>query len=611
MIDIKIIILIILVFIIFLISIDNNFSQNKIKYETFKDNKKNLDNIDNKKNLLIDSFVFTNIEGIYTILKDDKIYIMDNKKIIVNKTFKNFINNPLNIQDNTYIKTGYFNYRDNYVILLINNNIYKYLINDNTISKPIYYKRYFKDIDKHIDNIDSMFYLNDIIYLFRKENVIIYDIINDKIINTQGSKKIFEKCPSNINKSFINFNDIYPNKSLCYIYLIQNKTLYRYYYSNNKFVFDKKYKNINTIHDFPYKIEKFVVNFSINESRFTATTEGFYRIISIGGGNKMGGYGGMIYNDYYFKNNEKLNFIIGQQGARIPLKDKRSMVNTNITINSILEKLPYNSSCSGSGGTFVFKNNKLIMVAGGGGGWTSEIIKAPYICNSLKYPNKDRIFDSDLFFPIKKMVIETEKNNDNVSFKLVVKSLDIEIKNYDEININVKEYPQFDILDLKNKKYKYETAYINTKDIAQIEIVFDNVITDYIINLDYDLIFKKNSKFVNSNIVFYDEQNRKYTINNFKNNYKYKYITSKNILNFLTKNMYPTIVNDNDNVKNGNKLISRYDEISNIIPFKKKIENKLFLKGGIGGGGCSYSNKYKEEYLCGGGGGFMGGVFIF
>ena len=604
MIDIKIIILIILVFIIFLISIDNNSPH---KYETFKDNIDNIDNIDNKKNLLVDSFVYTNIEGIYTILKNDKIYIVDDKKIIFNKSFKKFINNPLNLQDNTNIKTGYFNYKDNNVILLINNNIYKYLINENTISKPIYYKQYFKDIDKHIDNIDSMFYLNDNIYLFRKEKVLIYDIINDKIIKTLESNKIFDKCPSNINKTFINFNDIYPQKSLCYIYLIQNKTLYRYYYSNKKFVFDNKYKNIYNIDDFPYKIEKFVVNFSSNEARFTATTDGYYRIIPIGGGAKMGGYGGMIYNDYYLKKNEKLDFITGEQGSRIPLRDKSSMVNTNITINSILEKLPYNSSCSGSGGTFVFKNNKLIMVAGGGGGWTSEFIKAPYICNSLKYPNKNGIIDSDLFFPIKKMVIETEHNNDNVSFKLIVKTLDIEIKNYDEINFNVKEHPQFDILDLKKKKFKYETAYINTNDIAQIEIVFDNVITDYTINLDYDIIFKKNSKFVNSNIVFYDEQNRKYTINNFKNNYKYKYITSKNILNFLTKNRYPAIVNENDNVKNGNKLISRYDEISKIIPFKKKLENKLFLKGGIGGGGSSYSNKYKEEYFCGGGGGYIGG----
>ena len=92
--------------------------------------------------------------------------------------------------------------------------------------------------------------------------------------------------------------------------MIQKNTLYRYYYSNNKFILDNKYNNINFINKFPFKIEKYVVEFSPNESRFTATTDGYYRIIAIGGGNKMGGYGGMVYNDYHLKKNLLLLMIV-------------------------------------------------------------------------------------------------------------------------------------------------------------------------------------------------------------------------------------------------------------------------------------------------------------
>ena len=36
-------------------------------------------------------------------------------------------------------------------------------------------------------------------------------------------------------------------------------------------------------------------------------------------------------------------------------------------------------------------------------------------------------------------------------------------------------------------------------------------------------------------------------------------------------------------------------------------DNKIFLKGGIGGGGNSFTNRYAKDIYCGGGGGYLGG----
>ena len=56
--------------------------------------------------------------------------------------------------------------------------------------------------------------------------------------------------------------------------------------------------------------------------------------------------------------------------------------------------------------------------------------------------------------------------------------------NCEEINMDIYEHPSYDDLNLKDKRYKYETNYCNINEKAYIEIIFDTVITDYNINLN-------------------------------------------------------------------------------------------------------------------------------
>ena len=67
---------------------------------------------------------------------------------------------------------------------------------------------------------------------------------------------------------------------------------------------------------------------------------------------RVGGYG-YVFNDYELKKGEKVkNYVVGRHG-RIPLKDNPVMT----------DKLPYTSSSAGSCGSFVYKDNKLLICA--------------------------------------------------------------------------------------------------------------------------------------------------------------------------------------------------------------------------------------------------------
>ena len=148
--------------------------------------------------------------------------------------------------------------------------------------------------------------------------------------------------------------------------------------------------------------------------------------------------------------------------------------------------LPYTGSCSGSGGTYVFKNDELLQASGGGGGWSSEIIRSPDICNSVPFCMRKNGINTNtpqVVVPIKKLILETI-NSSKSKHKIVVNNFEVNINNYESINIDVIENPPKDILNLKDSKSKYETSYSKIGESASIEFVFDEIITDYDIKID-------------------------------------------------------------------------------------------------------------------------------
>ena len=239
----------------------------------------------------------------------------------------------------------------------------------------------------------------------------------------------------------------------------------------------------------------------------------------------------------------------------------------------------------------------MLLVSGGGGGWCSELIKAPNICNSLNYFKKDKI-NSSIFIPIKKIII---KGDNSGIYKIVIKKLDIKINNFEEVEMNVSESPKYDVLELKDKKYLYETSYNKNGNNCSIVIEFVECLIDYEIKIDYK--FVSNTK-INESLIIVDEQNRQYNIDKkIRNN-----LTSQSILTYLSNNNLPT--KNNMFSKNGhslsNKSLNKINKINN-------NKNLFYLNGGFGGkgsGGDCISNKYNYYNYCGGGGGWKGGKGI-
>ena len=54
---------------------------------------------------------------------------------------------------------------------------------------------------------------------------------------------------------------------------------------------------------------------------YTSEITSHYRVFCVGGGIKKGGYGGVIFNDYKLHENDKISFISGQSGERLPIQD--------------------------------------------------------------------------------------------------------------------------------------------------------------------------------------------------------------------------------------------------------------------------------------------------
>ena len=521
------------------------------------------------------NFIYNTIDGVYKIFSDTFFtnYNITNKKI---KT--------KDIVGLDYVDSGFYNYKHNYLGLLKNNAIYKYDLFTKTLGPPIIYNKYFNGINSinSIKNksIKTLFYFNNLVYIFIENTIFTYNLNEDKIINEYESQELFEKIPTDIDGIFINYNDIDEHNPIPYIYVLKNKNYYKYHYIESKF----KYVESNI---FKFEHKNTILK---NNTHYKFKKDGVYRIYLVGGGNTYGGKGGVIFNDYNLKKNDVLKCIIGKQGTRLPVKE---------FINS-KSKLPYTGSCSGAGGTSIYKNNELLMISGGGGGWTSELIKSPNICNSVNYFDKKR-YKPNFFFPIKKIIIMSDTSNDDARYKIAITKLEMTVKNYDEIKLGVTEEPKYDFLELKDKKYKYQTNFSNKKQKAFIEIKFDKILIDYNIKLDYTIISTQNDnknenqtiqkQFINSNLIIFDEQNRHYKINNFNTLFN-KTITARNLFNYLSNSSLPKIV---------------------INPKKQTSRNYFYLKGGNGdkgGGGFATSNKYDKLNMCGGGGGYNKGKSI-
>jgi hypothetical protein len=546
--------------------------QNQLNFEKFISKTTTLKPKTISKNI---TFIYTTINGIYKIFHGSNI------------TLNNFNNKHTKIRELLnidYVATGFYNYKHNYLGILYKNNIHKYNLHRQQIDAIVNIKDFFKNIDTTI-SIKCLFYLVNKIYIFSDKNIIIYDLSNEKIIKETDTINIFEKIPEKIDCCFLNYNDVEEYSPIPYIYVLKNKIYYKY-----KFITSENFKFIESK---PFTFENKNKLIKTN-TKFKVDKHGMFRITCIGGGNPSGGRGGIVFNDIKLKKNDILSIKIGKSGSRIPVKEN--------VFNKF--NLPYSGSCSGAGGTSINKDNKSILVAGGGGGWTSELIESPSICHSVNYFDTKK-YKSNLFFPIKKILINTFKSKE-VGTKIIVNKLDVKVKNVDEITMDIYETPTDTTLSKQVKKSKYETAMSRIGENASIEIEFNKVLTEYTIELDYNVENSENgenvSKFNDSNVILFDEQNRKYTISNFNQTFG-KTISSKKLFDYFSHNTLPTIKSNNEFVNNGNIKKNKFIKSNSIF----------YLEGGSGGaynGGFATSNRYNKINSCGGGGGWKGGKGI-
>ena len=541
-----------------------------------------------KKNIKMDlpsnpNIIYCDYEGNTTIIKNSKVWKIDNKNnIFINN--KN-INEEYKLPYSINIKTGTL--QDKYLIILTRENkLIEYDLIDKEIISESIFSNYFIDVG---DTIDCMLYYNKKYYLFYKNEITVYDKDLDIIVDKYESTKIFNNIPKNISAAYLNNNILFKNKLHGTPCFYKNRDTYMFDIVKNKtYSIDSKY-------GFNHNTKYYIINFNKQKASFTPPKPGNYRIITIGAGNEGGGYGGLVYNDYELSKKDKLEIIVGQSGERLPLKDK---IITH-------DKLPFIGSSAGSGGTFVYKKNKLLICSGGGGGWTSEIIRAPKICNSSFEKQKT---NNKISIPIKKLVLVTKNTNfhkkNNIRQQIIVKDLSIDIFNYAQVDYDVETSPKSSI-----QKHKYETGYSDYNNICMVTIIFSKVISDYSFKIDA-LVKSTNNDNNYLDLYIYDEQGRKVVITDFNKNYNNVEINSRKIVSNFVK--YPETLDNNEYVKSGNKSSENIDKLfdnPNLEDDDKDTPEYPLLKlnGGVGGGGNSISNKSKHTVCCGGGGGYIGG----
>ena len=574
--------LLILIILIILYFFYRNFKYNNylktLKYEHFSMNK------NNKLSLVKEIpsnpiLVFCDNYGNFILIKENKITTLDNNGNLISSN-KN-INDVYKIPYSTNIKSGTI-FKKFLIILTNENDIFEYDLLENELTKDNI-NSYFDGLNIE-EQIEHILYMEPNFYLFSKDILFIYDKENNKIekklINT-----VFKNYPKNFSTVFINNNILYKNISHGAPCFFRNNDVFIYdlkskdtYFSSLKtgLIKNTEYTKV------PYVENKITYNFD---------DSGYYRIICVGAGLESGGYGGFVFNDYNFKKNEKIVICVGGSGERLPLMDS----------DIIQNKLPFTSSSAGSGGTFIYKNNKLLMCAGGGGGWSSELIKAPNICNSsFRFP---KVFNK-LVIPIKKMVFKTKNKSfyseNNVKQKLIIKSLKINSYNYNNIDYEIKENPK-----VSSKKYLFETHYNNINDNCSISFDFEKPLSDYNFKINCKVLATNNEK-NDCDLHIFDEQGRELIINNFIEKFNDVNVNSRKIISLFVK--YPNTLND-FYVSSGNKTSKKYNDLFENVDVNALDYPLSKLNGGIGGGGFSYINRGKKMIACGGGGGYKGGTY--
>jgi len=582
----------IIILIVIIILLLRSYTESFISSIPTLNNSKNLNDTINLNAKV--SFVYTKHDGVYKFFRDN--YIVTNNINDRPKLIRTLFNNVNSVKS---VESGFYNYKYNYLGLLYKNNIYKLNLFTQTLVPPIFVKDYFNGLENAI--INCLFYLEQNIYIFTENKVVVYSLTENKIIKNSDCNKIFDKLPSYPPECcFLNYNDMEINNPVPYIYILKNGLYYRYTFNidTDKFTFVDTTKDLKN-------------NTIINTSqKHKISLDGIYRITCIGGGIESGGKGGLIFNDIKFKKNDILKIIVGKKGNRLPVKNNL----LNETKKNNLPNLPNTGSCSGAGATSLYKGDDLLMIAGGGGGWSSEIINGPTICNSVAYlENNKNNHKPNLFLPIKKIMIFSS-NDKEKRYKIKVNKFDVKVVGLEELILDINEYPK--INNKKSSVATYETHLSNFNEKANIEIIFNEPICDYKIDLDFEVISSdfdsqsNNKRFkdhINSKVVFYDEQNRSYTISNFNDNFTSDIISSETLLHYFSNNL-PNIEYNNDLVKNGASK-NKYNEDSNFV----NKSNKLFYLDNaykICGGGFATSNKFNTLNTCGGGGGYKGGKSI-
>ena len=557
-------------------------------------------------------FIYTTLSGAYNIIINNNLWVCNN-----NQQPKHTGN--LSLKDR--ITTGFYNYSQGNVVFLDTKKMLTVFdIKETRVLEKIYYKKYFTNTN--VGNIECLLYIDGLVYIFSNMMVIIYDIVEEKQVLKKKKEKIFKgykgQSPSYI---FLNNRHIEYQNPIPLIYVKSGGVTMVYRYKTYN-IFEKTDEHSLSLNNLRTntQISEYGYLARIIDHKFSDT--GRYRIVTIGAGITSGGYGGMLFNDYIFNKEERIKLLVGESGRRMPVK--KTITEDNLSNSGLDNVLPYYGSCSGSGGSFVLLDNKVIQASGGGGGWSSEVVKAPKICSSLPWnnrvvKNKDTNKKQCIFFPLHRIIIETENTDINDSYKIVLNRFDIETPTYNFIDISVSEYP-LPIKKHKNSSGKmplYETGYSRYGEKAVIDISLSNIITDYTINIEYE-IKTHNERYVNSKMILFNENKTRYEIHNiekhselFGNSNGFLTLTPQNILYFLTKNCIPNFeINPKLDGFGIRTLTDTSDDSNLLLKFSdgdKGNKDVKGIKGGTGGGGNSYIDKFSKRIGCGGGGGYNGG----
>lgn len=575
-------------------SFDN---KNNNIYKKISDvNNNNISTESNSKgsSLSIINSVLNNPKIIYTSIMGETFYISGKDCVIDNSEKKKLLSVKDIFNIDISVEGGYFNHLLGTINMFSDNKIYVYNLKSSKVSLVKSISNFY-NIDSNININTVMVYFNKLLLFCDKYKFIVKD---DEKTSIDNIDSYFPNLPRNISCAFINFLDIDKGIPIGTPTFVKNKDYYIYDIKNKLVKGPRKLDNGFITNVKIYKLVETKLNFTLNNS-------GMYRVYMAGGGLPSGGYGAFIFNDIYIKKNHKLDIICGKSGTRLPVKSQTS--NKLTGVYSI--QFPYNSSCSGSGGSFLFINKTLEMVSGGGGGWSNEIVEAPQFCNSkpIEYnyssnDEKKKINEPKFILPLKKILILTEKGSSDTRYKINITKLNINVYNLDTLDVNIEENPK-----QYSKKYKYETGYCNKDQQASIDIIFNSPISSFSIELDYEIISSGNDKFINSKVIFIDEQYRKHYIDNFNYVFNYKYITGTTLLMFLKK--VKNIKYNNIKSADGNKTHSLNEllESYKLSPTQNTYDH-IKLRGGQGGGGSVTADKHSKEIIVGGGGGYAGGL---